>query len=478
MLQRMKITQRIIFLSVVLLSFSLVIGIVGYFFASEANEHLNELYEENLKTAETLNSHDSQTGDAEVNGIIEVAKKSVTTADDTIKHVREDINSFIMLYIVTLILATLIGTVLILIIIRPITSGFKAAIIHLGKIAEGNFSVEVGHAHSKDEIGDIARAVDKMQSSIRTIVAGVVNESAKLDKSVEVANGLISKMNFQVEDVSATTEQLSAGMEETAASTQEMNATAMEIEKAIESIAEKAQEGAEAAAKIQERANQLKLGAVSSQKSTLEVRKNIGEKLRSAIEKSRAVEQINILSNTILQITSQTNLLALNAAIEAARAGEAGKGFSVVADEIRKLAEESKNAINEIQKVTEIVVASVANLSDSSTEVLEFIENQVINDYEKMVQTGEQYNSDAEFISDMVGDFSATSQEIAASMQNITKAINEIAMATNEGAEGTSNIAQSINKVVEETDYVLKQTAIVKECSDMLINLTGKLKIS
>lgn len=266
-------------------------------------------------------------------------------------------------------------------------------------------------------------------------------------------------------------------MEETAASTQEMNATSAEIESAIESIASKAQEGAISAVEIKKRADELKKSAELSESNAHAVYSNTYNRLKSAIDESKAVERINALSKSILAITSQTNLLALNAAIEAARAGDAGKGFAVVADEIRKLAESSKNTVNEIQSITNIVVTSVEKLSDSSEEVIDFIEKQVIKDYEKMVKTGEQYSKDAEFVNDLVTDFSATSAEVLASVQNMVKAINEITAATNEGAGGTAIITQKMASVEEKAGEVLKAAEVSQNSSRKLINLVARFKI-
>lgn len=149
-----------------------------------------------------------------------------------------------------------------------------------------------------------------------------------------------------------------------------------------------------------------------------------------AIKESNAVEQINVLSDAILEISSQTNLLALNAAIEAARAGEAGRGFSVVAEQIRKLAEESNETVSKIQAVTNTVIFSVENLSSGSSEILDFIDTKVKRDYEGLVSTGEQYNEDSVSMSSLMNDFSSTAEELATSVQNTMKIINEIAGAT------------------------------------------------
>ena len=190
--------------------------------------------------------------------------------------------------------------------------------------------------------------------------------------------------------------------------------------------------------------------------------------LQSAIEQSKAVNQINELSEAILAITSQTNLLALNAAIEAARAGEAGKGFAVVAEEIRKLAENSKDTVTKIQDITKVILAP-SNLSSSSGEIMEFIDKKVLSDYDQLVAISETYGKNSISINDMITDFSATSEELLASMQNMVKAIEEIAQSANDGAQGATSIAQESAEIAQMSNDVIKLSESAKESSDVLI---------
>jgi len=329
----------------------------------------------------------------------------------------------------------------------------------------------------KDEIGLLIRSINKMQSSMKEVVNGVITEAKSVSSAVAVTTRNMEDLNSQIKDVSVTTESLSANMEETAAYTQEMSATTAEIEAAIDSLASKAQEGAVVADEISKRANKLKVNALESQKNATEIYANTYEKLKYAIEQSKAVNQINVLSDAILNIAARTNLLALNAAIEAARAGEAGRGFAIVADEIRALAESSKSTVNEIQKVTKDVVLSVENLSQNSQEILGFIDRTVVSDYDSMVNISDQYNRDAELVSNIVANFSATSEQLLASIQNMIHAINEIASASNDGASGTSNIAQKTSVVVEKADEVIKYCMNSEESSRKLMELVSNFKV-
>ena len=231
-----------------------------------------------------------------------------------------------------------------------------------------------------------------------------------------------------------------------------MNATSGEIEDAIDSIANDSMQSAETAGEVSKRAENLKETAMDSQKRAQEIRTDVAVRLREAIEQSKAVENIRALSEAILSIASRTNLLALNAEIEASQAGSAGLGFSVVAGEIRSLAENSKQTANEIQNVTRLVVDSVQALSDSAEEVLEFLEEKVVKDYDMLLATGEQYNDDARMISEMVTNLSATTQQLYASIQTMSQAINDVASASEEGASETGVLANEAKEVARRTE--------------------------
>lgn len=366
-------------------------------------------------------------------------------------------------------LIILIAAVLILsmavtwLISNNITKALEDAVAFLTKVAEGDLSNTVPPAFVKrrDEIGSLAKAVDQMQKSVNALVGNVKKEADFIEGIVQTVNGDVIKLNEDIEGVSATTEELAASMEETAASSEQMTATAQEMEKAVHSIADKSQEGAVKANEITKRALETRHGVQEAQHKSMRIFNETKTALELAIEESKVVEQINVLSNSIMQITDQTNLLALNAAIEAARAGEAGRGFSVVADEIRKLAEVSKETVIEIQGITKKVSDSVGNLSSHSNDLLTFMSTDVNNDYQTLLEVAEKYNEDAQFVDGMVTDFSATSQELLASIQDVIESIDAVAIAAGEGAEGTTDIAErnmSINAKSLDVLHLVSQS--------------------
>jgi Methyl-accepting chemotaxis protein len=400
------------------------------------------------------------------------------TAPRSIVLAKADQLALTMLIISALFLC--LGIILTFLIASGIAKPIKKASDYLGIVATGDLTAQIPMEllKKKDETGILAKSINKTSNSIKTIIMKIAEESSDVSNMlVDIDNGM-RKLDTSIEGISAITEQLSASTEESAASTQEMNATAEEIEKAAESIAVRAQDSAVTVADIRKSAEEMKVNAVNSRQNALEIYDRTKEGMQNAIEKSKAVQQINELSESILEITSQTNLLALNAAIEAARAGEAGKGFAVVADEIRKLAESSKNTVARIQEVTKVIFEAVGNLSNNSGEILEYIDKQVLNDYENLVKVSEQYSQSSTIISDMVTDFSATSEELVASVQNMTRAIAEIAKASTEEATGASNIAQESTTIAQMSSEAMKVAATAKDKSDALVDAVSQFKVN
>ncbi len=328
-----------------------------------------------------------------------------------------------------------------------------------------------------DEIGEMSNYFRLFIKSVHTMVKSIVDETRNVNALVAMFHQNIADLTRELEDAAATVQELSAGMEETASSTEEITITSNEIENAVETVAEKAQEGAISASEISKKAVTLKDSSLALQIEADQTRLTIKKGMDEALEKAKEVDKIKNLSNVILQISEQTNLLALNAAIEAARAGEAGKGFSVVAEETRKLAENSKNTVKEIQDMLGVTLKAVENLAGCSRQTLEYIETKVVDSYKESVQVGENYKQDAQSINDWATELSATSQELLASIKIVAEGITQIARATEDGSEGATHIADKVSRIKERANEIKFETDEVKVSADNLHDLVKKFRI-
>jgi len=347
----------------------------------------------------------------------------------------------------------------------------------MGQLADGNLDYKIPVFNRNDELGALSGSVEVMRSQMQEIIKSIKDETESVNRAINISNNNIKELSDNLINASESVEELSAGMEETASSTEEINATSLEIESAIETIAEKAQEGAMSANEISKKASSLKENSLALQEEADKARLTIRSNMDTALEKIQLVDKISALTEAILQIAAQTNLLALNAAIESARAGEAGKGFTVVADQIRKLAEDSKRTVSEIQTTVAEVYEAVQNLVDISKYTLTYIDTKVVESYKESVAVGENYDKDAVYINDLVIDLSATSQELLASVRTVGEAMSEIAKANNSGAEETNMIAQRISEIKKRAGEINSQMNQVKQSVDHLNNMVSRFKV-
>lgn len=331
--------------------------------------------------------------------------------------------------------------------------------------------------NSNDELGVLGKTLNELSVQIREFIMGVINQSESVSESAESVEDSLSAAKGEVHKISQSAESIFAKMQETAAASQEVNSIVAEISSETETMSTSSEETLEFIQSINKRITNLKLEIDSSVKEGNEVLSESQRGLNEAIEESKAVDQINILADAILEITDQTNLLALNAAIEAARAGESGKGFAVVAEEIRKLAESSNNTANNIQKVIGVVKGSVDNLSSMSAELLSFIEINVTKDYELMLKASDEYSRDAIEIEKVVADFQKVSSHLEMSVQSAVRTIEEISVSTNEGADDISSIVNQIDLLRSNFEDLSLQANKSKEYSKNLELLVSGFKI-
>lgn len=380
------------------------------------------------------------------------------------------------------LIATIIVLVVSLLISLYMSNSIAKPIVHTANIAEdiGNLNflatIDEKDLKRKDEIGQMYRS---FQSIIEKQKVFMKDLQDSIEKNHEVYEKTIEKLNFllsQAEETSATTEELSAGMEETSASTIAINESSVEIDKAISDFAEEVEEGASTSRDISTKAEGLNNQFITAKDNTMNIYENTRKEIEEAIKSAKEVEQIDILSNAILEISEQTSLLALNAAIEAARAGDTGKGFAVVADEIRKLAENSNQTAGEIQNVTQSITGAVKKLVDNTNELVAFLEKDVMGDYGMMVEAVDQYKDDGSSLNSIISDLSATSEELTATINQMANSIKDISVTVEESAKATTSIAEKNMNVVEAINNINDIMKKNKEVSDKLQEIVSEVK--
>ena len=328
----------------------------------------------------------------------------------------------------------------------------------IATIGNGKFTESMPSAMlaRKDDFGKLSNIVEKMRSSIQELLLQVKSETINIDTVVKKINTNINSLNEEIDGVSDTTEQLAANTEETAASAEQINSMTQQIKGAAKEIASRAQDGATEAVDIHRRAARAKEDTVANRKKIRQMLADIRSSLEQALADVKVVDRIGIMANSILEITDQTNLLALNASIEAARAGEAGKGFAVVAEEIRVLAEQSQDAVTEIQSITSSVNEAVGKLTSDSNSLLDFVDKDVVTSFDDFETMADNYDLDAAQINKLVSDFSSASESLVDSITSISEAISGITMASTESADATTKIAQKSVTISTGSEEVLQ----------------------
>ncbi len=349
-------------------------------------------------------------------------------------------------FILGLIISIVIGIIISNNIANPINTLTdiikKTADMDLRKIKEDNL------VDRKDETGVMARAVRDMRVALREMITNMNQIKNNLDENMEYLDNVMQENNNMAEDNSATTEQLAAGIQEAADNSSRIVDNINAIKDNVVGIRQLTKQGQEQSAEIKDRAQQLSNYTITSSDNTLNMYQTMHSKTEEAIEQSKVVFKINELTEAIRDISSQTNLLALNANIEAARAGDAGKGFAVVATEIGSLANQTFQTVDGINEIVGSVNEAVSNMTDCIKEIMDFLENTIVKDYENFTRVGKKYEEDAiVFSQDMEGIYQEIS-ELNKRVEEITTAVSNVQEMISQSSEGITVIAEKSTTVV------------------------------
>ena len=331
-------------------------------------------------------------------------------------------------------------------------------------------------AKSNDEIGQLIKGVNGLLDMLQSTMGILKTETLNMNHSVQQITKGIAESNENATGVSAVMEELSASMQEVTVTLTNVSDGVQDALSISKEMNMEAKQGADYITDVKKKAQDIKEDTVQSKDSTVDMIHDIRALLKVAIQNSKNVNKINELTNEILSISSQTNLLALNASIEAARAGEAGRGFAVVADEIGKLATNSSTTANNIQSISLMVTQAVEDLSKNADDMLQFIDERVLVDYDKFVDVATQYHDDADEINRTLQHFYNNAHQLEDTMENMTSSIEGIATAVSESTDGVTNAAQNTGYLVEALDVIKKEASANKDISELLSGEVSKFK--
>lgn len=311
--------------------------------------------------------------------------------------------------------------------------------------------------NQKDEIGSLVEGVNTFIEALQHVIAEIRDSSVHLNSAFAAVTNSVTSVNGNATDISAVMEELSATMEEVSATLANVNERVERAGQGMDRISEQSEHILHYATEMQDRATQLENTAVTNKDTTSTMIQEILSTLQQAIENSKSVEEVNALTDEILNISSQTNLLALNASIEAARAGEAGKGFAVVADEIRVLADSSRETAGNIQQINAKVVTAVEELVKNSENIVAYINENVLKDYDGFVDSGHKYRADADYINEVMTSFTDSVEHLRQTMDEVVENVNDVSTAVEQGAEGVANAAEDTTQLVGEMETIMKE---------------------
>lgn len=385
----------------------------------------------------------------------------------------------IMNTVICFALLVVVFAVVTFLVIRPLSKAKK----ELGEIMdsidrrEGDLTKRI-NVRSNGEIAALRDGINLFIEKLQSIFRVISDNSNKMNVVVTEVNESVTTSNKSAMDMSAITEEISSTMAVMSQNVSDVNLNTSDVEKEVNTIAEKTYEIDRYSKQMKEHADQIENSARNNMEQTSEKVNNILRELKQSIEDSKSIEQVASLTKEILTVSRNTNLLAINAAIEASRAGEAGKGFSVVATEVGLLANSTRETANNIQRVNEMVIKAVNNLADNATELITYMTDEILPEFEMFVKSGEQYRENASYIETTMDEFSVKIDKlksnmtmIAQSMDNIAHSINESSIGVNSTADNTQTLVEDIERISSRMDDNMNIVSIMMRETEVFTKL-------
>jgi methyl-accepting chemotaxis protein len=394
-------------------------------------------------------------------------------------QVMQPLKSLQSQFIIYIGLSIIIMVVLLIWLLGRTFKPLNLMISKVERIAQGDFTKDEKQAshYSDDEIGRLNMSINNMQGELRSFMVGLMGSAQNLSASAEELSATVEELTSKAISIKESVDEIADGVQDSSAASQEISASMEEVDSSINVLSQKALEGSNNASGAKVRALEVKEKSDKAIEATRKIYDEKKHKMMKAIEDGKVVENIKVMADAIANIADQTNLLALNAAIEAARAGEHGRGFAVVAEEVRKLAEQSSQAVSSIQETIDQVQNAFRSSIDTSSDILEFISKDVNKQFDAYSTTGKQYYNDSDFVSKMSDEIASMSEEITATVEQVNGAIQNLSESAQVSNEKTESIKENIDettKAIEQVAYTAQDQA---EMAQLLNEMVQKFKI-
>ncbi|MFV0343623.1 MAG: methyl-accepting chemotaxis protein [Anaerocolumna sp.] len=434
-----------------------------------ATNNENEDAKQLLDNSETLRTSMQENLDT----IIELNQTLAATAN---LHINETIDAnykvIYMIGVVSIFLAVGLG----LILSSYITKNLNKGVAFAKALKDGDLTATIT-TKSRDEFGTLMLALNEAKENFHGTISRIINQSQEVAAASEELSATIEELSGTFNSINTNTETIVDGISNVNAATEELSATIEQVNTDISQLASDFSQGNAESTAIKDRAIRIKQDGIKHKSMAGDLYIEKQQSIQKSIEKAKIVENISVVANSIASIAQQTNLLSLNASIEAARAGEHGRGFAVVADEIGNLAEQSARYVNDINTLVLNVISAVTDLANNSTEILDFIDSRVRTDYDLLVTTGESYEQDAIFVSELVHETALKSKEISEGSAEINTVVQSIASNMESNTISSEGILKNINLTNQAIEDMAEMAQSQANIAELLNNIVSTFKV-